>query len=296
MNSASQHLIRVAMIGGGMAAMAIAARTLTNHEGLDYPVNPLGVNRSPYGEVFAMAMQGPIDAYWTQGELARLPPTVDPDPQAAACVVRDRPAESRPWNMRFRVFLEELDEVSTARTNPHIGSKQLDVHIRRQVENKLRFGYRLDPAHYGNYNSYHFFLSEPAVGTRRILTPAVAQLARETVIYCLAEEHDPRPALTAAAAATNIIHLMFADRQNEASAFTVAQMRETLALLDQCIARHIAVREKWIAAGHHQRLSPMRFNEMEDRFDFVLRIRDAAEPAVARFEREEAAALEPHEK
>jgi len=297
MKSTRQHLICAAVIGGGMVAMAVAARPLADHEALDYPTNPLGVNRSPYGEVFAMAMQGPIDTYWTQGELARLAPgVVRSNPQSAANDVQDRPAASLPWNTRLRVFLEKLDEASTARTNPHVGSKQLDLHIRRQVENKLRFGYRLDPAHYGNYNSYHFFLSEPAIGTRRILTPAVAQLARETVLYGLAEEHDPRPSLTAAAAATNIIHLMFADRHKETPAFTAAQMRETLDLLDHCIARHLAIRETWVAAGHHELLSPMRFNEMEDRFDFVLRIRDAAEPAVARFEAEESVAPEPPEK
>lgn len=288
MKATRQHFIYAAMIGGGLAAMAMAARPLADHEALDYPINPLGVNRSPYGEVFAMAMQGPVDTYWHQGELARFAPhVVDRGQHPEGTDDFARPDASLPWNERLRVFLEALDDASTARTNPHVGSKALDFHIRQQIEKKLRFGYRLDPAHYGNYNSYHFFLSEPTLGTRRILTPEVAQLAKETINYCLSEEYDPRAVLTAAAAATNMIHLMFADRHNETPAFTAAQMRECLDLLDTCIARYLTIHERWITAGHDELLSPMRINEMEDRFDFVRRIRHAAEPAVIRFEQKE---------
>jgi len=288
MKSIANYLIPVAMIGGGVVAMAMTSRSLANHEARAFPINPLGVNRSPYGGVLAMAMQGPIDTFWTQGELAKVAPSQRKETSHSAT--------SLPWNQRLRVFLEELDQASTARTNTHRASKALDFHIRRQVENKLRFAYQLDPANYGNYNSYHFFLTEPQVGTRRILTPAAAQLARDTIEYCLLEAHDPRPALTAAAAATNVIHLMFADRQNEVPIFTAAQMRETLNLLDHCIAKHIAIREEWTASGHDQLLSPMRVVEMEERFIFVLRIRDAAEPAVIRFENEEMGAQATDEK
>lgn len=309
MKPTRQHLIFAAMIGCGMVAMAMAARPLADHETLDYPINPLGVNRSPYGEIFAMAMQGPIDMFWHQGELSKLAPG---ESGTASCKIcnHDRGCAHRttqaasgmragppfPWNQRLRVFLENLDDASTARTNTVRGSKALDYHIRRQVENKLRFAYRLDPAHYGNYNSYHFFLTEPQVGTRPVLSPEAARLARETIDYCLAEEHDPRPSLTAAAAATNVIHLMFADQKNEAPVFTTTQMRECLNLLDHCISRHLAIRKQWIANGHDQLLSPMRIMEMEDRFAFVSRIRDAAEPAVIRFEQGESADPPPSEK
>jgi hypothetical protein len=300
MNAVRKQLVHAAMIGGGLVAVALAAKPLAGCDALDFPINPLGVNRSPYGEVLAMAMQGPIDTFWHQGELAKLAPG---GARATRCAVCDQDNECAhhasaadqsdssevrlPWNERFRGFLENLEVASTARTNPHLVSKALDLHIRRQVENKLRFAYRLDPAHYGNYNSYHFFLTEPQVGTRPILTPTAARLAHETIDYALAESRDPRPALTAAAAATNVIHLMFADRHSQAPMFTARQMRECLDLLDHCIARHLAIREQWLAAGHDGLLSPIRLMEMDERFRFVTRIRDAAVPAVERFVQEE---------
>ncbi len=285
------------LMGGGAIGVMLSARLVAEQEALDHPVNPLGINRSPYGEILAMAMQEPIDTFWHQGAVANHAP--DAAKRESPCSVcgmdqgcghhvsgerRADPATPQPWNERLRVFLEELDGASVMRTNTHRASKALDFHIRRQVENKLRFAYQLDPAHYGNYNSLHFFLTEPQVGTRPVLTPKVAQLAHDTIDYGLAEKHDPRPSLTAAAAATNVIHLMFADQHNPEPVFTPGRMRESLSLLDQCIARHLSIREAWIARGHDALLSPLRTVEMEERFTFVKRIRAAAEIAIIRFE------------
>lgn len=38
--------------------------SLSENKEIDVPLNVLGIKRSPYGEVIAMAMQGPIDSYW----------------------------------------------------------------------------------------------------------------------------------------------------------------------------------------------------------------------------------------
>jgi hypothetical protein len=291
--------IHASLIGIGAFAIALARPSLAKHEVLDFPVNPLGINRSPYGEVAAMAMQAPIDALWHQGALAKYASNPSetsspaPCPPGAACshpecqqplIDSNKPTVS--WNRRLLRFLDNLDKASTARTNRVPASPAHDYFIRRQIENKLRFAYHLDPSHYGNYNSLHFFLTEPAVGTRPVLTPDAARLANETIAYCLAEPSDPRPSLTAAAAATNVLHLMFADQQAETPYFTPAQMRECLELLNHAIATHFHLRKSWTEKGHDQLLSPMRMLEMDERLAFVIRIRDAAEPAVARFEKQ----------
>lgn len=290
--------IHAGLIGLGALVMAWSAPSRAKHESLDFPINPLGINRSPYGEVAAMAMQTPIDSLWHQGEIAKHAPSVVDQSRSTPCPAdttcshpecqtpqSDTPTHTAAWNTRLRRFLEKLDHASTARTNRVPASPAHDFHIRRQVENKLRFAYQLDPAHYGNYNSYHFFLTEPAVGTRPTLTPAAARLANETIQYGLAEPTDPRPSLTAAAAATNVLHLMFADQKSESPAYTPAQMRECLELLNFAIAKHLQLRESWTESGHANLVSTMRILEMDDRLSFILRIRDAAEATVARFEK-----------
>lgn len=104
--------------------------------------------------------------------------------------------------------------------------------------------------------------------------------------YCLKREDDPRPALTAAAACTNMIHLMFADLRNDVRQYTVKQMREQLEKLDQCIARYDQIASQWDESKKWDRLSPDRVNECEERVFLNRNIRRAAEATISRLERE----------
>lgn len=220
-----------------------------------------------------MAMQGPIDTYWNRGR-SEIPDAKTPD--LAATGIRGR----------FRLFLDGLGEARIRRTNPKPESKAQAFHVRREVEKKLRFAYQLDPSHYANYNSYHFFLTEPELGTHPELTPGAAQLAQQTIAYCLSRTDDPRPALTAAAATENVLELMFNDQRNPAPKFTLAAMKQNLALLDQCIARYHEISRQWEAMGNWSLLSEQRRLECEDRLTFVTNIRRAAESTIQRLEKE----------
>ena len=302
------------LIGSGVLAWAFAARPLVGNPDLDAPLNPLGINRSPYGEVFAMAMQSPIDTYFHVGmgeEHHQHGPGEecsehehehnetceheehehdencehghqDHDDNAALVEAKKSPT----LNVRLRDLITSLDKVSEVRTNPKAASETLKRHLRREAEDKLRFAYQLDPAHYANYNSLHFFLPETSVGTRPELTPSAAKLAQDTIDYCLKQENDPRPALTAAAAATNILHLMFADRHNQSRKYTTQQMRQCLGLLDHCLARYGMIAKQWDESKNWDLLSPMRITECEERLSFITKIREAAEKTISRLETE----------
>jgi hypothetical protein len=283
-----------ALIGAGALAWALTGHPLTANPELDVPLNPLGINGSPYGEVIAMAMQGPINTY-TEVGMSGSPHHHQAGEKCDACEHADHSATADEMTAakanptlehRFGNLLSTLAEASVARTNPKAASEALKRHLRRQAEDKLRFAYQLDPAHYGNYNTLHFFLTEPALGTRPELTPSAAKLAEDTIQYCLKQDQDPRPALTAAAAATNLLQLMFDDRRNPTPKFTTTQMRQCLALLDHCLARHTSIAQSWTAAKQWDLLSPQRITECEARLDFICTIRDAAEKTIARLEAE----------
>lgn len=279
------HLLSFCLIGGGVAAWALAGRPLVTDPTLQVPLNPLGINGSPYGEVFAMAMQGPIDTYFANG-MGMKAHTHDPGQSCDSCDLpaETRPAATRSLGGRFEHFLTSLSQVTEVSTNPRAASDAHKRYLRRQTEDKLRFANQLDPSHYGNYNALHFFLTEPSVGTRPELTPSAAKLARDTIQYCLRQEHDPRPALTAAAAATNMIHLMFADLHSDQPHFTTAQMRQSLGLLDQCLVRYEIVAKEWDQSKNWELLSPQRVAECAERYDFIRKIRDAAEKTILRLE------------
>ncbi len=287
------HATSVCLIGTGVFAWAFAGRPLVADRDLNVPLNPLGINGSPYGEVLAMAMQGPIDTYCDMGMNGQGHQHGEAEENDKIEKPEESPAntnvvsakEDNSITKRFEKFLTELSATPEIRTNPYAAGTALKLYLRRQAEDKLRFAYKLDPSHYGNYNTLHFFLTEPSVGTRPELTPSAAKLAQDTIQYCLKQEHDPRPALTAAAAATNMMHLMFADlHTGEKPKFTTAQMRQCLNILDFCLARYDSLAREWDETKQWELLSPMRIEECEERIHFVRKIRNDAEQTILRLE------------
>ena len=298
------------LIGSGALAWTIAAKPLVGDKDLTVPLNPLGLNGSPYGEVFAMAMQTPIDNYFHAGMGAEThnhaPGEPCSDPSAhehehghehdETCdhdhheeETETLPAASvkpAPFNRKLGNLLGSLASVKEVRTNPKASSEALKRYLRREAEDKLRFAYKLDPSHYANYNSLHFFLTQPQIGTRPELTPTAAKLAEDTINYCLKQDHDPRPALTAAAAACNILELMFNDRQNPQPKYTIAQMRQCLDIMDHCLARHHAIAREWDESKQWELLSPMRIAECKERLHFINKVREAGEKTFTRLEKE----------
>lgn len=314
----TSNIISVGLIGSGLVAWSMTARPLVEDPDLDVPLNAMGINRSPYGEVFAMAMQSPINSYFhaAMGEQHHHAP-------GEACTdecttSKNKPAEEEEHvhdehcdhghdhdhdhghdhsadeghekhlsiHDRLLGLIQSMDEASVLRTNPKPASDALKLHHRRVTEDKLRFAYEMDPSHYGNYNSLHFFLTEPQMGTRPQITPAVIKLAKDTIDYCLKQENDPRPALTAAAACTNILDLMFLDHNNKSSTFTLEQMRQGLVLLDHCLNRYDMIAKQWDESKNWELLSPMRVNECETRYRFITKIRQTAAVTIERLEKE----------
>ena len=270
-------VIYLSLAVSGVALWSYGAARLASGGDFDYRPNPLGLKMSPYGQVIALAVQGGIDADW-HGAEARTGTKKcgdcghDHGTAAETCDAGDQ-APSREAS-----FISRIESAVTERTNPRPASEGHKFYLRRQVEDRLLFAYELDPSNYANYNSYHLFLTEPAVGTRPVLTERVLMLAGLTIDYSLREQSDPRPALTAASAAGNILELMFQHRDNH----SIDQMSQQLRLLDQALARHRELGSRWIESGDFQNLSPARQDEMLERLAFVTKVRDAAEATIRR--------------
>ena len=286
------HSISACLIGLGALAWVAAGPPLVKDSRLKYPLNILGINESPYGEVFAMAMQGSINTYFDGAISPAGHPHDDKSQPCKICGIQSSGTELKnivklnlPWPDRFGKFLVSLEKMSAIRTNPKAPSKAHRIYLRRQVEDKLRFAYRLDPSHYVNYNSLHFFLTEPQLGTRPVLTSAAIKLAEETIAYCLRQDHDPRPALTAAGACTNVLQMMFDDQLSSQPRFTTLQMRQYLQLLDQYINRYVLMAQEWDRSKNWELLSPQRIAECDERFAFIRKMRDAAEQTIIRYEK-----------
>lgn len=289
--------ISTGLILSGVLACAFTARPLVKNPELAVPLNALGINGSPYGEVFAMAMQSPIDTYFhigTGGEVhhhaaGETCDDHDDHKTEEKHTTNEGPKDIPPLTLKAGLggLLTSLGHACEVRTNPKAASEALKRHLRRETENKLRFAYHLDPSHYANYNSLHFFLTEPQLGTRPQLSASAANLAQETINYCLKKNNDPPAALTAAAAASNMIELMINDQHNPSPRFTTTQMRDILKLLDHCMDRYQILAKHWDETKNWELLSPMRVDECKDRHHFITKIREAFVKILTRLEQEQ---------
>lgn len=291
------RLLSATLIVVGGCAAAWTGLELLDHEELDAPLNPFGVNRSPYGEIFAMALQGPINKNFHVGMFGATPEEivqrqkenpvekpgslliVKPDPDE-----QDRESKQAPKGVlgHMEHLINQMQVGLVRRTNRLPASELLKAHLRRQAEDKLRLAYNLDPSHYANYNALHFFLAE-GITTRPELVKHSIELAQETIDYCLSIDYDPRPSLTAAAACTNILHYMFkAERLNEEKQYSPEEMDAVIADLDECIATYHRIAAQWDENGNWQRLSPQRVYDCQQRIRFITKIRDAAVITVER--------------
>lgn len=186
-------------------------------------------------------------------------------------------------------LLGRLSQAVTRRTNPNPPTAGHQFYLRREIEKKLRFAYELDPSHYANYNTYHLFLVEPELGTsdetRALSRDHANSLAEHTIRYCLRETVDPRPALTAASAAYNLLEGMFVSTEKP----DTIEMRKQLAVIDFCLKRHFELLGESTSNGNWERLSEMRQSEVLERSNFALKLREAAEKTIVRLESPEPA-------
>jgi hypothetical protein len=276
----SSTAVSLALIGAGAATLMVVSRPLSQDETLHLPSNPMGLKGSPYGSVLAMAMQGSVDTYWHATEGGHPADCDDPAHQHSGNKDATVSA-SLSLNKRFSKFLDEIGHAAESRTNPKAASPAQKFAVRRAIENKLRFAYELDPSHYGNYVLYHFFLTEPEVGTRRVLTPAAIKLAEETIEYCLKQQDDPRPSLTAAAAAEHELELMF----HTPDKYPVAEMRRLLTVIEHSMAMHHRIADEWKKSGAWEKLSVNRRDEIAARVYLITKLQEGYETTVGRLER-----------
>lgn len=183
-------------------------------------------------------------------------------------------------------IVDRLSRAVKKRTNPNPPTVGHQLYIRREIEKKFRFAYELDPSHYANYAVYHLFLLHNELGTSNegydASTVFATDLAERTIRYCLRETTDPRPALTAAAAAYNILEIMF----TRPDGHTTSEMREQLAVLDFCLKRHFDLLEEADRSGVWAKISEARQNEIFGRSRLTIKLREAAEKTIIRFEGE----------
>ncbi|MBB5352363.1 hypothetical protein HNR46_002608 [Haloferula luteola] len=298
-------LVSLTLAVSGGSLWAWSAQQLDTKGRFESHPNPLGIQRSPYGQVIAMAFQAPVDKDWHGGiEIHEHDHDHAPDPdhdhdheeahsdhhddghdhdhdhdhEEAHSDDHDHEGDSAGTTPESLPFLERLERAVSHRNNPRAPTAAHQFYIRQQIEKKLRFAYNLDPSHYANYASYHLFLKESSLGTSTLKGPQkirhMVALAENTIRYGLNDNTgDPRPALTASAAAYNVLELMIED---EPDSYTAADFDRPLTVLNFCLKRHLDLLELSRQSGLWDLLSSARQEEILQRGNLGLKLRDSA--------------------
>ncbi len=241
--------------------MILSGQVADKQRSCEVVINPMGIYGSPYGEVIAMGLQGGIDRDF-QGSLGASPVSVKND-------------HPNSWMSPFVSWIKKIDRLVEERTNHKSMTNAHRQYLRMKVEDRLRLAYRLDPSNYANYNSLHLFITEPSLGKNMDTVSSAVLLAEETIEYCLAKE-DPMAALTAAAAASNLVEIRVNDLKKRGAKDRMDLLKNAIAELDRCIQKHQDFSRNWDDINQWSHISENRIKECQERLVFVRKFRNDA--------------------
>ena len=289
-------LVTGAALWGGMAVK------FASEDKLSYEPNVACLKGSPYGKIFALAMQGPIGFYWHEGKTHEHASTLADDHEHhAGCAdgchghqaeAAATGAELRDGNVPLRVRTQEkikqMEATVHRKTNGEPLSAAHKQYIQGEVEDKLRLAYELDPTNYTNYGNYHLFLSINNLGRAEADDYAALGIAHQTLETCKQDELDPASWVTAANAAYNIIYHIGRHHKD----YSVAQAKASLAEFDSCIGRYEELLAQALRDG--RAIPAPRLTEMEGRVAYLKRLRKAQGVYMQRIMSNDMAAHSPH--
>ena len=240
---------------------------------LEFTPNPGSIGSSPYGKTLGLAIQGPIDVFWHVGQ--NEDPFDDHHHHDGAAEHADLPSgidAARHW-------LEDLQHASRRRTSDFAPGGLHRIHLRREVERKLRFAYWLDPTNFANYNALFLFLTEQSLTERDSNFGAVLELADQTREIVEREQANPEPWLTAAA--THLAHLEIAYRLKDEQAPDYETIQHHLEGMESSLNRFAFLRDFLVTYGAWERIPAVRRADMEDRHRTFSRFLEAQQTIFA---------------
>ena len=288
-------LVTGAALWGGMAVK------FASEDKLSYEPNVACLKGSPYGKIFALAMQGPIGFYWHEGKTHEHASILADDHEhhagcADGCHEHHAAAtgvELTEGNVPFRVRTQEkikqMEAAAHRKTNGEPLSAAHKQYIQGEVEDKLRLAYELDPTNYTNYGNYHLFLYTSRYGKAEADEDAALDIARQTLGVCKLDQVDPASWVTAASAAYNIIYHIGRHYKD----YSVEQAKSGLADFDSCIDKYEQVMAQALHDG--RAISESRLTEMEERVAYLKKLRKAQGVYMKRIMSNDMAAHIPHQ-
>jgi hypothetical protein len=278
------------LIVSGVLLAAFASDSLRRREGLRHSRNPLAVQQSAYGKLLARLGETTIDRVWHLGVEQIVPHYMSGMPHGVAVKTDGSapdasavlPAGS-PLNQGKR-WIQDRVIAQHSRTNPNSLTPAHLATVYRDIENLLLRSFKLDPTHYGAYDSYHLFLTTSDFGGTPMANEQAKRIAQIAIATAEAEAEDPEPWLTAAAAGMNLYLMDAAPYNVKNEAIPVDMLKHYRNLIGRCLQRFEEIQARSEQSGIWQNLSMERQMEIAERSLFAKRTFKQFDTLIARAE------------
>ncbi len=301
-------LLSSLLIVAGVALAAHSVISLRSDEQLAHSRNPFAIQRSAYGKLFARLSETTVDRVWHLGVEQIVPhymsglkhgqkddhahsseehhDDLDHDhsheghdhlPSRSVAARKSGIDKGKRW-IQDRVIAQHT------RTNPNGLSQQHLNTVYKEIEELLLRSFKMDPTHYGAYDSYHLFLTTTSLGGSPAKERQARLIAGAAMSAARGETEDPEPWLTAAAAGMNLYLMDAAPYMSEGETIPLDILKKYQEQIGYCLARFGEVQEKSEKAGIWDNLSMERQMEIAERSRFVSRTFQQFDVMIARAE------------
>lgn len=272
--SKSILLLLTTVAGTGWAWQAVALREAGH---FDMVPNFAAIGRSPYGKTLAMAIQGPVDAYWHKGREAQHNHEAERESHGESCEHchhHELEQASGSFIAEAKSFVEKMEEAIDNPNTPYGQSVAHERYLHRQIEKKLEVAYWLDPGNYANFNALMLFLSESALASREVNPEKVYYFAEQTIAHVESREQvNPEPWLTSASAV--LAKMQWLEQMKDTLPDARKQFAAELLRFEQHLSRYLVLRDRQMFSGKWEGIPVARRIAMESRHDMLSKLLEA---------------------
>ena len=311
------------LIGVGFCLAAMGISDLRSSNSLQHSQNVFAIQGSAYGKLLARLSETTIDRVWHLGVEQIVPHYMSgkghankhPDHTSALEHVDEHvdehgdehgdehevvastaiAAPSKPLIERGKQWFQDRVVAQHTRTNKYSLNERHLATVYKDIEHMLLRSFKMDPTHYGAYDSYHLFLTTYDFGGSPEATEQAKRIANVAIAAAFKETEDPEPWLTAAAAGMNLYLMDASPYMQAGTTIPLEILKEYQNKIGYCLSRFKEIQGQAEKSGNWERLSMERQMEISERALFAKRTFGQFDAMIARAETRKAP-ISPEEK
>jgi len=293
----------------GIGLAATGLRSLRSGNSPLHSRDTFAIQGSAYGKLLARLSETTIDRVWHLGVEQIVPhymsgdtantgrnPLTDSHPQGetstqakpestlATAVPSASPKVNASPIDRGKKWIQERVVAQYTRTNPNSLNERHLATVHRDIEKMLLRSFKMDPTHYGAYDSYHLFLTISEFGGSPQANEQAKRIANVAISAAFKENEDPEPWLTAAAAGMNLYLMAATPYMDKGTPVPLELLKEYRNKVGFCLERFDEIQAKSEQSGVWEGLSTERQMEIAERSLFAKRTFKQFDVMIARAE------------